>query len=120
MTNKYSKCNKIQAKCKILPQIQTIKHYEEVLVQTENSSNTTKRIMLRTAWLLLANYKDDHQIDKRENNDKQKFFQLKHNTEQIYDKKEKQQQIHVFQIKHDTGQKILQNKNNKQHTHKIT
>ena len=74
MTNTYSKCNQRQAKCKTVPQMQTIKHYEQVTVQNENANKTTNILMVRTTWLLLARYKDYHRIDKRKTTTNKRAF----------------------------------------------
>ena len=55
-------------------------------MQNGNSNNTTERVMIRTTWLLFANWKHKHQMNK---NYKQRQT-TKHNTKQRYGKNEKQ------------------------------
>ena len=54
---------------------QNTSNYEQLAVQTENSNNATKRIAIRTTWMLFANCKYKHHINKKEKQRQSIVFQ---------------------------------------------
>ena len=90
--------------------IQTVQTYEQVAVQIENSSNTTRKRVIRTTWLLFAYWKYKHQINNKERKWQTKLVQQKHNKIQTYGKRTniKPQTNHLSVIRYERKKHKIQ------------